>query len=429
ESGQGAVTEPQLLPFPKIEEPEFDEKFDPSSIDQPTTSFHCHDDEVPTSSTNGTENCEFDALDHSELAHILKNSPRKNQILECVRRGEVVDTNEVLRVELVRAMGQHIIENCESPWNPQLQEIRQFADRFLKPYSASFDCLNYYGTFKSWLRKYIANQRNNPVILNKVKKRKYTTDSDVSTSNADPADSVSDDVKPLLEELNLCRALDAKAKSLLHRTRKYRVGFMKAIGIFRSIDHLPPISLSPESMRSDLLATLNGSKLLTPSWSDAITQLATTLLGESEFWNVTYSKAAPETRPLFLLAAVLRKNGGGSGAVKDNTLRQHVFQIFLNIESPRQARELLTAQGFLLPLIFRIGNNENYFINFGKSEMNVGPSLVDALNTLVAIYHLYGLKHHKFSLDIIRVVEFFMHICTVDTYQNLRPILTRIQRE
>ncbi|GMT30032.1 hypothetical protein PFISCL1PPCAC_21329, partial [Pristionchus fissidentatus] len=67
-----------------------------------------------------------------------------------------------LRDEIVHALGNFILENCEVPWNPAPADYRRCIDKFLKPFSGNFVCLKYYGAFDAWLPKYIRNLRSQP---------------------------------------------------------------------------------------------------------------------------------------------------------------------------------------------------------------------------------------------------------------------------
>ncbi|GMT36576.1 hypothetical protein PFISCL1PPCAC_27873, partial [Pristionchus fissidentatus] len=113
------------------------------------------------------------------------------------------------------------------------------------------------------------------------------------------------DVKPLLLKLKSCAEYNTRAVELLQRTRKYRVKFMKDYGSRRSFASLPPISLNPESMIEDFLATIPGSRRMPSSWSDDVPRIASKLMRNVEIKRMDPSAGPSEVRALFTLAAML----------------------------------------------------------------------------------------------------------------------------
>ncbi|GMT21959.1 hypothetical protein PFISCL1PPCAC_13256, partial [Pristionchus fissidentatus] len=136
-----------------------------------------------------------------------------------------------------------------------------------------------------------------------------------------------------------------------------------------------------------------------------------------------------DARPFFLLAAMLNKLGGIRGAAKGSTRLRHILQVFPYSTSPQQPLSALAAQRFHQPLIYCFGNCNQLYINLNGVDYNVGSSLTNALTTLVSLYYLFDLKYHKYSSDMIRVVEFFMNMTTIESHPNIRPILSRLNRD
>ncbi|GMT36574.1 hypothetical protein PFISCL1PPCAC_27871, partial [Pristionchus fissidentatus] len=386
-----------------------------------TASAQINGDEAPCTIKAAANNT---ALENMEC--LLKKSPIKAEILECIEKGESVDKNPVLREEVVRALGTHILEKCE--WDPSLVELSRITDQFLKPFHASFNCKKYYENFDSWIRRYIEVQRTQKDRVRKASnKRRRVLSSNGSFKSSKKEET---DIAFLLLELSECKEEEEeRIKRLLDQTRKYRVQFLRTSDIRTTFDSLPLVSLSPATMCGDFLGTFPRTRLLNSTWASKLTDLAKDILGEEAVQSVISPAAFPDTRPLYLLAAVLNKHFGMGPEDKGTTRIENVYQNNPDAIPPNDVIAILDESEYVQPLIFTTGSSDNYYLSLSGRHCRVGPSFLDALNTLISVYYLFNAEYNEFATNLMKVLEYLMNICTIETYPNLKPILSRIDRD